>query len=128
MRSSRTAPAGGALHAKSSKGTVAGEGEPENQQVPDPGVIAKEEKMAYKASRGGHAPGHLREALIEYISDVDGPVGIVDVEGQEKPLRWLLGQLWNCTDIMPSMFCGSVPVYQGSTYGRAVREMALDNF
>ena len=82
----------------------------------------------YNPSRGGRSPGYLREALQDYLSDNAGPVGIVMVDEQEKPLKWLLGQLWNCSDILPSMFCNSIPVYEGATYAKAVRVMALDNF
>lgn len=44
--------------------------------------------MAYKANRRGHAPGHLREAFLEYLSDNTGAVGVVEIEEQEKPLTW----------------------------------------
>jgi len=51
----------------------------------------------YTPSRGGHAPGHLREWLYQYITD--------EVDPDDPPrvtLERLTGLLWNCTDIMPS--------------------------
>jgi len=74
----------------------------------------------YNASRGGHAPGHLRECFEEWIigDDRNRPPQI-----DEKPvdLEWLFGQLWNCTDIMPSDLCFSLDLPAGSSYAQGVR-------
>lgn len=51
----------------------------------------------YTPSRGGHAPGHLRDWLYQYIAD--------EVDPDDPPrvtLERLTGLLWNCTDYMPS--------------------------
>ena len=83
--------------------------------------------MHYKPSRGGHAPGHLRDALLEYLdegSDLDTVV--VGEEERIVPLRWLVGQLWNCTDVLPQEYCAMFDIRQGSTYAKAVRTIAAE--
>lgn len=58
--------------------------------------------------KGGHAPGHLRDALYDWLNEwyqgeSDEPVvTTVEIDGTEKPLRWLIGRLWNCTDCLPA--------------------------
>jgi hypothetical protein len=52
---------------------------------------------SYHPNRGGHAPGHLRDWLYQFISD--------EIDPDDPPrlsLERLTGLLWNCTDIMPS--------------------------
>jgi len=70
--------------------------------------------MRYKANRGGHAPGHLRDWFWRYIEAgqvIDGDLQEEIIESitryrlalRGKTLeQWLLGQLWNCRDIMPT--------------------------
>ena len=79
--------------------------------------------MYYKPNRGGHAPGFLRYAFQEWVSDQENETVIIDDE--EKPLQWLLGQLWNCTDILPSGDCSLLDIPCGSTYAQAVRRVKL---
>lgn len=58
--------------------------------------------------RGGHAPGHLRDALYEWLEAVDletatlGDTVLVGSEDTPRTVGWLLRQLWNCTDAVPS--------------------------
>jgi len=90
-------------------------------------------KNIFKANRGGHAPGHLREAFWLYVEDLESGKEIDDKEFLSKDIQeifwdekkrtvgWLLGQLWNCTDIMPSEGCLELELPQGSTYARAAR-------
>jgi hypothetical protein len=82
--------------------------------------------MDYRPNRGGHAPGHLRDAFTDWVDADDYSKDTVVVGDAKlvKPIRWLLGQLWNCTDIMPVMLCEDLEVTQGSTYARAVRKLA----
>jgi hypothetical protein len=84
--------------------------------------------MHYRPNRGGHAPGHLREAFIDWVDADDDSKDSVVVGYAElvKPVRWLLGQLWNCTDTMPGMLCEHLEIPQGSTYARAVRRLAQE--
>ena len=85
--------------------------------------------MSYAANRGGHAPGHLRDALQDYF---EGGRKLIDLaetlrigdEEKTRPLRWLIGQLWNCTDTMPGALCGDLDLPQGSTYAQGVRDLA----
>lgn len=71
--------------------------------------------MQYAANRGGHAPGHLREAFGEWL---EGDREI------DTDARRLIGQLWNCTDIMPRAMREIVDEGYGIeawTYAQAVR-------
>jgi hypothetical protein len=54
----------------------------------------------YNAKRGGHAPGHLRDAFWEWIQAGMPDVLADPITDQSRSRRWLLGQLWNCTDII----------------------------
>jgi hypothetical protein len=89
---------------------------------------AKSRRLAgrrrYTPGRGGHAPGHLREALLDCLPDPlsDEQVSpwwetLADPETPwyfdgsrcapwahlttRERARWLTGQLWNCNDILP---------------------------
>jgi transcriptional regulator with XRE-family HTH domain len=61
----------------------------------------------YQPARGGHAPGHLRDAFLQWLQDsLDRPDNAplpltVEVGDREQPVSWLFGQLWNCTDALP---------------------------
>jgi hypothetical protein len=96
----------------------------------------------------GHAPGHLREAFAypwDYACDgaypwVDGGwwqgygepswLEIFD-SGQllerltrmpaAERAKWITGQLWNCSDVMPGLLCDDLELVRGSTYGRAAQ-------
>ncbi|MCH7575206.1 MAG: hypothetical protein IIA59_08790 [Candidatus Marinimicrobia bacterium] len=109
-----------------------------------------EATMIYSAAVGGHAPGHLREAMGDWIertyesqdsiisclrADTSfNYVGADEIfyEGP-KPLKWLIGQLWNCTDVLPGTTARDLeellerylePKLNVGTYGRAVRQIA----
>jgi hypothetical protein len=41
----------------------------------------------------------------------------------EDEARRLSGQLWNCTDVLPSSLCGDLDLAQGSTYAVAARKL-----
>ena len=58
--------------------------------------------MSYQPNRGGHAPGHLREAFVEWLDDPQQTEVVVGWNEERRRLSWLVGQLWNCTDILPS--------------------------
>ena len=66
-------------------------------------------------------PSHLGEAFLEWI---DRGGDTVEVGGDKKPLRWLLGQLWDCTDALPADDCTELELLPGSTYAVAVRKVA----
>jgi hypothetical protein len=44
-----------------------------------------------------------------------------DNAGRAKAARRLTGQLWNCTDVVPSYICNLVEIPQGSTFAKLVR-------
>jgi len=83
-------------------------------------------KYLYRANRGGHAPEHLRDAIIEWI-EKDKTSDVCTVGERKKPLIWLIGQLWNCTDMMPSYACDYLDMPQGSSYAQAVRKIRAEH-
>ena len=67
---------------------------------------------------GGHAPGHLRGAFEGWLMDeLEQP----EIDGDPVDADWLIGQLWNCTDIMPSILCSWLGLPPGSTYAVGAR-------
>ena len=97
--------------------------------------------MAFDARRGGHAPGHLREAVEVCAEHRDGPwwASLATREPLEwwSPARqawwnglparergrWLTGQLWNCTDTVPGETCELLGLPRGSSYAQAARAL-----
>ena len=98
----------------------------------------------FNPSRGGHAPGHLRDLFIlatdmdplepfgswiEFLDDDSDPFYNPEKQAWWKNLSkrqrglWVIGQLWNCTDIMPSILCDSLEFPQGSSYAQGVRRI-----
>ena len=63
---------------------------------------------AYRQGKhGGHAKGHLRDAFCEWVDEAmeqerGDPWPEVEIDGQRRSAIWLFGQLWNCTDCLPS--------------------------
>lgn len=77
--------------------------------------------MLYCASRGGHAPSWLRGLFVDWVgADMRGPIHD-ELHGVDRTARWITGQLWNCTDVMPSGLCGDLDLPRGSTYARGAR-------
>lgn len=97
--------------------------------------------MNYIPSTGGHAPGHLRDTLLEALDAsrgkvqwweaLDGEEGLESFSEQARAAlasmsakeraAWLCGQLWNCTDTVPGDTCNSNGIPMGSTYAQAAR-------
>lgn len=77
-------------------------------------------KPRYIASRGGHAPGHLRSWFEESFFGCQLPE---EMEEQGLTLHWLTGQLWNCSDTMPSSLCADLELPRGSTYAAGARAL-----
>jgi hypothetical protein len=81
----------------------------------------------YRAGRGGHAPGHLREAFCAWLERPPRRGALSDTfemaEGDERPADWLLGQLWHCTDALPGGYCHQLGISPGSTYAQAARHL-----
>ena len=91
-------------------------------------------RRKYTSLRGGHAPGHLREAFLELtdwrnpwkkIAEIwkeDGSVAF-DFEESPIPIRRVLTRLWNCTDTIPWLACADLEIPLGSSYAQAVRKI-----
>ena len=79
----------------------------------------------YQPALGGHAPGHLRSLFCEWIETGEVPTNDCTVPYQDQPnlLRWLIGQLWNCTDTVPGSECAMLDLPAGSTYAQAARNV-----
>lgn len=80
----------------------------------------------FNPARGGHAPGELRDAFVEWVDDGCHLDSAIEVYWTQRPVRWLLGQLWNCTDTLPSHECEGIGVRRGSSYAQAVRRLWLE--
>jgi hypothetical protein len=96
----------------------------------------------FAASRGGHAPGHLRQALLdcldwnyeqdwfERLAEDPGVLFFSDKAQQKKweclsapeKAQWLCGQLWNCSDIVPYLTAEDFPLKR-NTYAALVRHL-----
>jgi len=81
----------------------------------------------YEASRCRHAPGHLRDALIDALDASFTPWNRFPwwqfVTGGRVKARWLLGQLWNCRDVVPSEICDALDRPSGRTFAQIVRQL-----
>jgi hypothetical protein len=88
----------------------------------------------YNPARGGHAPGHLRQAFLDYLDERDNHPSLddaIEAGTEDRTLRWLIGQLWNCSDILPSGSRMTLKDWYPQdqecwTYGRTVRLLAQD--
>ncbi|MGP4111346.1 hypothetical protein ACTWP5_10560 [Streptomyces sp. 4N509B] len=75
--------------------------------------------MPYKCnpSRGGHAPGHLRDGFREAVETAG-----FSASRTMRREDWT--KLWDCTDILPGDDCALLDIPRGSTYAQAVRSLA----
>ncbi len=80
--------------------------------------------MPFVASRGSHAPGHIREAFRDWVEN--GKHGKPTIDDEPIERAWLIGQLWNVSDIMPSGLCDDLDLRAGSTYAQGVRALAAE--
>jgi hypothetical protein len=95
-------------------------------------------RRRYQPARGGHAPGHLREAFLEWLEAYlvlpreATMLPTVEIDDEPRPISWLLGQLWNCSDVLPRQSFDEVndilasqnaPAIDRQTYAAAVRAL-----
>jgi hypothetical protein len=77
--------------------------------------------------RKGHASHWLRTAfhsLLDEYWNTDAPLPeSFDVEGEAVPVRWLVGQLWNCTDTLPSNYVEMLELHKATTYAAAAHKL-----
>ena len=81
-------------------------------------------RYRFNASRGGHAPGHIRqmfEVLAEGYDWENDEEEHFYHNGKKPSPQWVIGQLWNCTDIMPSELCNELELPPGSKYAQGAR-------
>jgi hypothetical protein len=73
--------------------------------------------------RGGHAPGYLRQAFLDWVEFGCVLEELVAVGDDEVPrdIHWLVGRLWNCVDTLPGWACSDLDIPRGSSYAQAVR-------
>ncbi len=96
----------------------------------------------YTPAGGRHAPPSLR-ALLRRLAHIypaclnwwealpeSGPLAPTDTARwatlpAAERTRWLLGQLWDCTDHLPDRCCDFLTLPRGSTYARAARYLLV---
>jgi hypothetical protein len=77
----------------------------------------------YVLAIGGHAPGHLRHMFAILIETGKVPTEELfdqSVIAGRDPADWLCGQLWSCTDVLPSALRTELD-NAASTYAQAAR-------
>ena len=76
-----------------------------------------------------HRPSHSRAMFADLVEnggtkeeffDRDKQAQFEDMNPDEQ-LRLVSGQLWTCTDVMPSALCAELEMPSGSTYAQAAR-------
>jgi hypothetical protein len=99
--------------------------------------------MRHNPKLGGHAPGHLRDAMDQAINNArrldawweeladEDVLSFYDPAMQRQWAamslpqrgRWLVGQLWHCTDILPGELVDTLGLGDSSstTYAAAAR-------
>jgi hypothetical protein len=118
---------------------------PENKRVYE---LPPFRKRRFRANRGGHAPGHIREVFLCCFETMDdgepwyeslNDPGVIWFRNPKSQARWnrmsarerglwLTGQLWNCTDTLPGLACSDsrIDIPQGCTYATASRKLRAE--
>jgi hypothetical protein len=83
----------------------------------------------YNPGRGGHAPGHLRNALIDALDASFTPWNRAPwwkfLPGGKAQKRWLVRRLRNCSDIVPGSVCDALDLPIGRTFRQLVRHLRM---
>jgi hypothetical protein len=90
----------------------------------------------FSPSRGGHAPGDLRDSFIDSVDvieqwDASQPEPTVELRGHQVPVTRIIGLLWNCSDILGGPVCRPIngmvrrpdSFPSGATYAQAARQL-----
>lgn len=81
-----------------------------------------------KLLRRGHAPGFLRDAFCQFLDEYwesDTPLPVtIEVGGAQETVKWLIGQLWHCTDILPAVYADMLELKRYHTYAAAMRKVS----
>jgi hypothetical protein len=88
----------------------------------------------FRLKNGGHAGGHLRGALAEALERGTDWWQYLEIDfhndrdrewwselSAQSRARWLLGQLWHCTDIVPGTLRSEFEGQSVTTYARLAR-------
>ena len=77
-----------------------------------------------------HLGNHLREPFLDYLEEISGHPQInynlkdqIEIKGKKRTLEWIIGRLWNCTDIMPRSTLEYFDLTAGMKYSQFVRKM-----
>lgn len=77
-----------------------------------------------KLLKRGHAVGDLRQAFCDWLEDNDAELM---VHSEPVTIQWVIGQLWNCTDALPSEAKQDLEdmgiELQSTTYAAAARKV-----
>ena len=63
-----------------------------------------------------HAPSHLRDQFCDLVQALDW-------RAIPAELLAVAGQLWTCTDVLPSEVCADLDMTRGSSYAMAARQI-----
>jgi hypothetical protein len=81
--------------------------------------------------KDGHQQSTIREAFQEWLDQfgfafpqhIDNSSESITLDGEVRTGQWLIGQLWNCTDTLPSAYCDQLEITKGSSYANAARNL-----
>ena len=80
-------------------------------------------RQKYNAARGGRAPKNYLRWFADFVRTGEANP---EMRAEGHDADWLAGQLWNCSDVMPSELCTALGLPEGSSYGRGARSEFRD--
>ena len=84
----------------------------------------------HNTSRCGHAPGHIRDALIDALELSFAPWNRSPwwkfLPGGKAQKRWLMHRLGNCRDVVPGFICDALDLPIGRTFRQLVRHLKAE--
>jgi hypothetical protein len=77
-----------------------------------------------------HSPVHLKDPFLDYLEEISNLYkknynlnDQIEIKDEKRTLEWVIGRLWNCTDIMPRSTLEYFDLTAGMTYALFVRKM-----